>query len=787
MANVMESRPVSRFTARFKVVTAAIVLLLVLGISAGCHCGDATGPALNLSIRWEPVGGPGSGGYIMCCGVSPGNSNVILLGGDVSGMHRTEDGGKTWRDCNRGLASPHNSQDVLDIYDLEIHPGGRRVNIATACGLFTSGDLGDTWSNSLCEGTPFGALTADPSNPSRLWAGTGTWGDPEKEEFAFFQSSDGGESWEELPATGIPPDVEVGDIVAFHGTAGGSVLIVATDTGIFRSTDEGRSFTRLEGGLPHNYGTRLSVTREGGEPTVFLMLYTHPTGGGTSGGVFRLDLGTSSWTDITSDLPLADNPSGEPIQYGALSSHPGDPGIIYAGTEVPDDPSEEYSWDAEGSYRTINGGGHWEYITGDDNLKTRSGEKLEFWDIESMGLQGSFITIDPNNPSVVYTGSDQVLRSVDGGDLWENIYSDVVTPTSLRGRGLHLLFATAAAFDPHNKEKIYLGYDDVFLFTTEDSGETVTIFDTDFYFEKLEPEYLNMVSSIVVDKDNRGVVCVAAHPQYNYRHNPSLPNMVLKSNDGGRSWEIIGNQERGLPDGFLKLLLVPGGPEGVNAVYAASYGGGVFQLNPGDGEWKPLNQGLPESPPVETIACDHDNRSRMMLGLNYDEKISVEKRLYVSSNGGQSWNAVEGAPRGDVLMVSFDPHRSGTAYASFQYYDPDEDTVSGGLYESTDMGDSWRQLNSFANVTALGVHPEREGVPLCGNSPFYSSVGGYDGFGFYISGDGGSTWRINNTGLNNLLFTGVEFSPSDPDTIVVGTLGNGFYLGRIGGREAAHD
>ncbi len=52
------------------------------------------------------------------------------------------------------------------------------------------------------------------------------------------------------------------------------------------------------------------------------------------------------------------------------------------------------------------------------------------------------------------------------------------------------------------------------------------------------------------------------------------------------------------------------------------------------------------------------------------------------------------------------------------------------------------------------------------------------GGGVWVSGDGGASWASANQGLPMLRGQAAAFNPHDPEEIVVGTFGRGFFIAR---------
>ena len=106
------------------------------------------------------------------------------------------------------------------------------------------------------------------------------------------------------------------------------------------------------------------------------------TGGSTLGGVFRQEVGDAHWERLTKGLP-------DDLHVHALTVHPADPAVVYAGT-------------SNGPYRSLDRGGRWERLG--------FPEGVQVWSIQP----------HPSDPRILYAGGSPVgvFRSEDGGDHW---------------------------------------------------------------------------------------------------------------------------------------------------------------------------------------------------------------------------------------------------------------------------------------------------------------------------------------------------------------------------------
>ena len=200
--------------------------------------------------------------------VAPSDPNVIYVGmgeptirGNVShgdGVYKSTDGGKTW--ANIGL------KETRHIAKVRVHPQNPDLVYVAAFGhawgpnpergLYRSHDGGKTWEQILYRGERAGAidLTLDPHNPRILYAAF--WeaqrhphalvsGGPDT---GIFKSTDGGDTWTELTNNpGLPKGVKGKIGLAASPAKSDRVwaLVEAEDGALFRSDDGGENWERL--------------------------------------------------------------------------------------------------------------------------------------------------------------------------------------------------------------------------------------------------------------------------------------------------------------------------------------------------------------------------------------------------------------------------------------------------------------------------------------------------------------------------------------------------------------
>jgi len=104
--------------------------------------------------------------------------------------------------------------------------------------------------------------------------------------------------------------------------------------------------------------------------------------------------------------------------------------------------------------------------------------------------------------------------------------------------------------------------------------------------------------------------------------------------------------------------------------------GGVFRLDPGDGEVRQLTRGLPEETHVQAVTLHPENPEIVYIG--------TQDGPYRSTDRGEHWERLGFPDRGmQIWSILVDPKNPQTLYAG---------TSPVAVYRSQDGGDNWRRL-----------------------------------------------------------------------------------------------
>jgi photosystem II stability/assembly factor-like uncharacterized protein len=340
--------------------------------------------------------------------------------------------------------------------------------------------------------------------PNYVYAGAAPWIAASKgvATGGLYRLDTGAGRWEKLTA-GLPADVEARCIVTQPGAA--NVVYVGTQSGPYRSTDAGNSWSQLK--LPGKEQLVWSILLHPKDPQVIYV--------GTQGTtMYRSRDGGKSWTELSPPAPKGMVKMTFPCRVIRMTHDPSMPDAVYAGIEVG------------GVLASRDGGDTWEgrnesllEFTKEPRLRSRIVS-----DTETEGMMDSHaLATSLAKPGTVFLANRMGLfRSSDGGARWQEIGI---------GRFSPLTYARDVKVSQHDPKTMYAALsvaavsDEGSLYRSRDLGETWQRFDHD----------VAMKSTLMIiaesPADPARVYCATRKGQ------------VFGTEDGGKRW-----REYQLPD-----------------------------------------------------------------------------------------------------------------------------------------------------------------------------------------------------------------------------------------------
>lgn len=622
----------------------------------------------NHGILWTPVfddTGENSFGDVA---IFAGDSKIVWAGtGEQNnrqsstwggGIYRSTDGGTTW--AFLGL------RETASIARVVLHPTDPNIAYVAAVGnlwrttsergVYRTTDAGVTWTKVLAVDSVTGAneIIMDPRNPQVLYASTYS---RLRSSFGFngggagsgiFKSTDGGTTWARIEQ-GIPAG-DKGRIGLSLALSKPDVLIAtvehATQSGTYRTEDAGATWTRMSGTNPRP------------------MYFSHPTIDPTNDQrVWMMGVQPSkSENGGASFEPMPNSPTydlGLKDDHHALWIDPRDSRHVLLGG----DGGLHESWDLGYTYARLNNFAvgqfyriavddrdpYWIYGGMQDAHSWMGPSATSHWlgilnqDWMQIGFSdGTGQAVDLKGARYVYsTSSGGNITRVDvvTGDRWD------IQPVAPSGESYRFDWTAPVVASTHKAGTVYLGANK--LLTSRDFGSTWTA--SGELTKAVNRDTLTMAgvknSDIRLSRNDgetnfSEITSIAESPI-----NPLLlwvgtdDGNVQLTRDGGKTFTEVGKNIAGVPPlSFVDRVVASRASVGTAYVTIENHRIGdfapyIFKTTDFGATWTRVTDGLPNGNPVRSLAEFPGAPNVLLAG--------TERFLYYTQDGGAHWTQLK--------------------------------------------------------------------------------------------------------------------------------------------------
>ncbi len=706
--------------------------LLFLLFCFACNRSEVTefSPEIISQIPWRSIGPGRYGGRISDIEVVQQEKLTVYISASTGGVFKSVDTCRTWSPLFDYIGGSLSIGDMAvsasDPHIIWVGTGeasGEQSSASIGDGVYKSLDGGSSWQHMGLEKTRhISRIRIHPQDPDVVYvAATGSrWG--ANEERGIYRTTDGGKTWEKVLY--VDDNTGFSDLLLFPD---GTTLLASAwqqyrnawahvqkgpNSGLYRSTDGGDSWEKIEEGIPQNNIGRIALDYAPSDPDRVYACLEHD-----SLGFFKSGNMGETWTVMQDDVRTS-------YWYGRIYVDP---------------VNEDRVWVMGTLVQETNDGGN-------------SFNRIRMRDVH---VDHHVVWMNPEDTTFMILGNDGGLyMTEDRGAKWQfignlptgqyyNLSIDHRDPYWIYG-GLQDNGVWGAPSKSYNNQRI-------------SNSDYISITGGDGFYSASEP----LDASVVYGESQYGYIVrfdiqaeerkmIRPRPEseeeeYRFtwntpffvsRHKPHAlyigGNKLFKSTNRGEKWEVISEDlTRGpKPDTIAIMGIKP-----VKKPYAAL-----------------------------TVLCE----SPLRKGLIYAG--TDDGNLHLTMDDGETWTdlteKLPGPQDRFLTRIVASVHDLATAYVAYgRYYEADDFTPY--LFKTSDFGETWTDITGdmpeMALVKGFAEHPRNPQLLFAGIHN-----------GLLISIDGGYHW-VRPDNLIKVAIDDIEIAEVEND-LVLGSYGRGIFI-----------
>ena len=718
-----------------------IFLLLFVFFLTGISC-----IAQDFSALQYRELGPYRGGRVTTVAGIASLPGTFYFGATGGGVWKTEDYGQSWRNISDGffdtpsIGAMEVAQNDPNIVYVGTGTDGLRSNVIEGRGVYKSIDAGENWKKIGLEQTgQIGGLRIHPADHNTVYVAAIGNAFKDNPERGLYKTTNGGRSWDRVLY--ISEQTGVSDVELLPGNP--NIVFAAAwkarrtpwtiisggtpeEGGMFKSMDAGKSWTKIEKGLPLDLIGKIDIAVCPSDTRIVYALVEAP---GEEGGLYKSTDQGESFEQVSSHNGIRTRP----FYYTNIRVDPTNADILYAL--------------ATGYYKSEDGGESWM------RMRPPHGDNHDQW-------------MNPDNPNLFIQSNDGGANVThNGGATWstqfnqptaelyqvevdnqypywvyagqQDNYSTVAVPSmppyGVQASGTGYIINTGGCETgpgvphPTNPDIVYSNCKGRFTVFNKRTGTEQS------YYVGASNMYGHNPKDLKYRFQRVSPIHISPHDPKVIYHTSQF---VHKTMDEGKTWEIIS------PDltAFESDKQVISGSPITRDITGEEFYSTIYAIR--------------ESPVQAGV---------IWVGAN-------DGPVHVTRDGGDNWTDVTPRnlpPGGRVDAVEPSPHDPAKAYISVLRYQLGDRKPY--IYRTEDYGRSWTLLTTGSNGLPKDVptrvvreHPDREGLLFAGTES-----------GVYISFDDGKQWKPFQQNLPVTPVTDIKLHRGD---LVLATMGRGFWV-----------